>query len=164
MDPGKNVNIKLFENRIVEKGVFDINILYKNIRACFTDNRYTIIERENTTKHKSRGIEILLKFTGEKRVTSFYLYEVRVDFLILGIKKVKYKNKMLDHGILEVRELVTLKMDYLKKWSKTNASRFLRFIYLNFIVNHIYRYHKQTLINEANKLFDVMKESMELYT
>jgi hypothetical protein len=165
MFPGKDTKLKIFSNRVIQEGPFDINLIYKNMREWFSNHKYDYSELENTTSFKPKGAEIKLKMRGEKEVTEYYKFTITVAFLILETEKVKIDGKVMDSGKLEARIDVFLDLDYRKKFEKTKLSKFIRFLYNNYVIkNQISSEYGGKAYEDGMGMFDTIKETIGLYT
>lgn len=165
MFPGKETKLKLFSNRVVQDGPFDINIIYQNLKDWFSLHKYDYSELENTTNFKPKGAEVKIKMKGEREVTDYYKFTINIAFLILETEKVKIKDKVLDLGKLEARMDVTLELDYKKKFQKTRLAKFVMFLYNNYIIKRqIETEYAGKAYEEGMSLFELLKETIGLYT
>ncbi|MFH1210814.1 MAG: hypothetical protein V1645_02755 [archaeon] len=165
MFPGKETRLKIFANRVIQEGPFDINLIYKNLKEWFDSHKYGYHELENTTSFKPKGAEIKLKMRGEKEVTEYYKFSITVAFLILETEKIKIDGKVLDNGKLEARVEVFMEMDYKKKFEKSKFAKFIRFVYNNYIIKQqISSEYGGKAYGDGMSLFDTIKDTIGLYT
>jgi len=157
-------DLKIFFHRIERHGIYDLNHLYAQMRAWFGENNYIYNEKENTTKEKDKGVEVKMKMIAERRVTDFFKFEISVNFLIVEMEKVKVKDKLLDKGFMRAFMTAKLYFDYRHIWDKNKFSKLLKFIYNNFIIKpKIDTVYTAALKFEAEDLFNVMKDSLDMY-
>ncbi|MEM4266816.1 MAG: hypothetical protein QW404_02055 [Candidatus Nanoarchaeia archaeon] len=165
MFPGKETRFKIFSNRIIQEGPFDINLIYKTLREWFERKKYEYTEVENTTNFKPKGAEIKVRMRGEKEVTDYYKFTINVNFLILETEKVKIKDKVLDLGKMEVRIETFMEVDYRKKFQKSRMGKFIRFIYNNYIIkDEIQSVYGGKSYEDGMDLFETLKDTIGLYT
>ncbi len=165
MFPGKKTSLKIFSNRVIQDGPFDLNMIYKNLKSWFQDHNYVYTEAENTTNFKPKGAEIKLKMKGERLVTDYYKFTININFLILETEKVKIKDKVLDYGKLEAREEVFMELDYRKKFEKSRLAKFIKFLYNNYIIKkEIETEYAGKAYSEGMSAFKTLKETVGLYT
>lgn len=156
--------MKIMFHRIERDGIYDLNKLYKNMREWFEENNYIYTEKENTTNIRDKGVEQKLRMIGERKVTDYFKFEIDIKFLIIEMQKVKVKDKTLDKGTLSAFIRVNLHFDYRHIWTKNKFSKLLRFIYNNFIIKKkIDNVYSPALKFEADDIFNVMKESLDMY-
>lgn len=156
--------MEIMFHRIEKKGIYDINHLYNQMRSWFKENNYIYTEKENTTNIRDKGVELKMKMWGERKVTEYFKFEIRVRFLIIEMQKVAVKDKTLDRGTVGIFLKANLHFDYHHLWTKTKLSKMLRFIYNNFIIKKkIDDVYSPALKFEAEDLWNVMKDSLEMY-
>lgn len=155
---------RILFHKIERSGIYDMNHLYKNMRDWFTENNYRYTEKENTTYVKDKGVELKMTMVGEREVTDYFKFEIEVKFLVIEMQKVKVKDKDLDKGKLHAFVKATIYYDYRHIWDRNKFSKLLKFVYNNFIIKkQIDDVYQAALKFEAEDLFDVMKDAMEMY-
>ena len=156
--------MKIMFHRIERHGIFDTNLIYKKIKEWFEENNYTYMEKENTTNKKDKGVEIKMTMRGEREVTDYFKFEIEIKYLIIETEKIKIKDKLLDRGYFRAFFKANMIFDYRYIWSKNKFSKLLRFIYNNFIIfNKIDNVYSPALKFESDDIFNVMKDSMDMY-
>lgn len=156
--------MKIMVHRIERQGIYDMNYVYKRMREWFDENNYVYTEKENTTNVRDKGVELKLTMIGERNVTDYFKFDIEVKFLVVEMEKVKMKDKTLDRGFLRAFFNVKMHFDYRNIWSKNKLSKLLRFVYNNFIIKKkINDVYSPALKFEADDLFNVMKEALEMY-
>jgi hypothetical protein len=158
-------DISIFKNRIVKKGAFDVNKIYKECKAWFSNNEYNYTESEKTTKPKAQGIEIIYKGFGERDVTDYFRFKIEVAFLFEHLKEVQRNNKKMYEGKAEMRVSVILVIDYKNIWERTKLSKFLHEIYKKHLIKkQIESVYGGKCYGEGMTFFQKMKEAFELNT
>ena len=156
--------LKIFMHRIELDGIYDMNHLYNQMKKWFAENNYIYTEKENTTYERDKGVELKLKMICERKVTDYFKFVIEVKFLVVEMQKVKVKDKILDRGILSAFIKATLYIDYKNIWSKTKFSKFLRYIYNNYLIKRkINDVYQPALKFEGDDLLNVMKECLGMY-
>lgn len=158
-------NINVFKNKIVKKGVFDINKIYKECKDWFSDSKYEYTEVDKTTKTKDRGFEILYKVFGKRDLTDYFQLRIEVDFLFEQTKEVQIDNKKMFKGNVEMRMSAILITDWQKKWQKTKFSKFLQKVYEKHLIKKkIDSVYGGKCYLEGMDFFQNMKKAFELHT
>ena len=160
-------NVPTFKNRIVKKGVFDIDKIYKECKYWFSKGKYDYeyTESEKTTKLKPQGIEIRYNSFSHRDITDYFRFKMEIDFLFEHLKEVQKNNKKMYEGRGEMRLSVTLITDYKKNWKRTKFSKFLNKVYEKHLIkNQIDRVYGGKCYGEGIAFFQKMKEAFELYT
>lgn len=156
--------MKIFFHRIERHGIFDVNLIYKEIKEWFAENNYTYVEKENTTNKKDKGVEIKITMLADRDVTDYFKFAIEIKYLIVETQKVKVKDKLLDRGYFRAFFKAELVLDHKHLWAKNRLSKLLRFIYNNFIIkNKIDDVYSPALKFEADDAFNTMKEALDMY-
>ena len=143
--PGQGLQVR-------EKGVFNFDKMYKELRAWFDDNRYDLDERVHTQKHKDKGKEIVIKWITERKVTDYIIYYIDVAFLLQEINPVSDE---LVKGFAKITFTARLGLDYKEQWNKTAFSNFLHKMYSKYIEKAFIEKHWDRLSGEVNELHDI---------
>jgi len=144
--------------------IFDLNKIYHDIKDWFAEAKYSFTEKENTTKKKDKGTEIKMTLIGKRSVTDYFQFMIEIKFLIIETEPVKFKNKKLYKGKFRAYFKAALIFDYRYIWAKNKFSKLLRYIYNNFIIfDKIDNVYSAALKFEADDLFNVVKEDLEMY-
>ncbi len=159
MPPAEPENI--FKNRIVQKGLFDLKTLDKNIKEWFSNKGYLFQEKKNVSKAKDKGHETEIVFSAEKKVDNYAKYIINTEILATGLEKVKLGDKMLDKGNVEIRLDANLQLDYKNRFGDKLFGKFLRAVYHKYFKEQIKHYENQSE-EEGKDLFSIMKGSLNL--
>jgi hypothetical protein len=154
--PGPGIQIR-------KKGVLDLRKLYGEISAWFEDNEYDFNEDVHSDKHKDKGREIITIWSGERNVTNYIKYKIKVNFSLNEINKVSNVSDKLDKGFIKLTFNAQLVLDYKSKWGKSFFSNFLFKTYNNYIIKKEIVKHKSKLYKEVLDLQDVAKEILEFH-
>lgn len=153
----------IFKNRIVQKGLFNLKVLNKNITEWFSNKKYSFQEKTNSSKAKDRGHEVRVDFSAEKKVDNYAKYIINIEILATELEKVRLEDKSLDKGNVEIRLNANLQLDYKNRFGDKPFHRFLRGLYHRYFKGEIKHYEDQSE-EEGKDLFDTIKESLNLLT
>ena len=92
----------IFSQRITKDGVYDIKLLFSEIKHWYDSNDYDWEELGNVTKEKDKGIEVSSTLEGVKLIEDYYKRTIKVEFLITRINKVTVKDMKLDKAKVEI--------------------------------------------------------------
>ena len=122
-------------------GVFDFDGLYNLIISWYKDNLYNFKEEKHEFKPTKLGKEIKLVWNGDKKVTGYVKYKIKiwmkiydvnnVEVMENGIKKKKIK------GRLELKITGNVDLDYEKRWENSEFNEKLR----NFFHKYILKFY-----------------------
>ena len=104
--------IRVFNQRIVKKGIFDLNKTIKEVKEFLKESKYTTDEKQNISKDTDKGVENLIEIVSEREIDDFYLYKIGIEFFVTKLKKVSINDKKLDKGELEIRIIPKLVLDF----------------------------------------------------
>ncbi len=143
--PGQGLQIR-------EKGVFNFDKMYKELRAWLDENQYEFEEKAHTQKHKDKGKEIVIKWVNRREVTDYIVYYIDVDFLLQEINDVSDE---LVKGFAKITFKARLGLDYKEQWNKTAFSNFLHKMYSRYIEKKFIEKHWDKLQAEVHEFHDV---------
>lgn len=140
---------------INKKGEFDLEKVYKKAASWFPTRLYDFTEKEHTHKDKPQGFEILIKFEGERKVDDYVKFHIHTTFLSIGYREKK--------GYLKINIKAYLELDYRKRWEINFFTKFLRFIYNNYIIKHrIKTVYEGKLYSEMVEYTSIIKKELGL--
>ena len=143
--PAKGILIKY-------KGEFNLDEMYKKCKTWFSSKKYEFTEKEHTQKDRPQGEELNIKFLGERKVDDYVKFHIETYFFILEINK---KGK-LSNANVKINIQAWIELDYENRWQNNPISKFLFFIYNNFIIK------KKVLKVYENKIFIEMLDYSKL--
>lgn len=116
---------------IKHTGRFNIKKVYKIGPAWFDEHKYTFTEKEHNVKELSTGQQDVFVWLAERKVNDFF--KMHIDTRVFMGEVVKNKDETVN-GSLIIRVMPWLEMDWQKKWQGNPISKFLFFIYCNYII------------------------------
>ncbi|MBL7147780.1 MAG: hypothetical protein ISS82_03065 [Nanoarchaeota archaeon] len=112
------------------KGEFNLDEMYKKCKDWFKSKKYIFTEKEHTQKDKPQGTELNIKFVAEREIDDYVRFDIETYFFILEISK---KGNVANANVkINIEGWVVL--DYKNKWQGNPFSKFLFFIYNNYIL------------------------------
>jgi len=139
-------------------GSFNIDKLYKDIKAWFDNNNYDFDEKEYKEKRQAHGDEILIEFICERKIDDYIKFNLRIKFLMLNVKKLSK-----DHYVGNFRANISafIEFDYNNEWQFSPLKKFLFFVYNNFIIkNKIENVYEDKLYGEVLNFEKLIKEHL----
>jgi hypothetical protein len=140
------------------EGVFDLNRLYSEMSGWISENNYDFEEKEHSDKKKDKGQEIKYVFLGEKKVTDYIKYNVKVEIFAVEINKM---SENLVSGKLNIVFNANVELDYKNKWGITRMSKFFFNIYNNYLMKGEIGDHMGKLYDETVDLQDLAKDVLD---
>ena len=148
---------------IKQKGIFDIEALYKELQLKIKEMSYHFTEKEQTAKTTSRGKDHTIIFLAERKFDDFVKFHIKIEFWFENLNKIKSDNKILDRGELKAVFSSWLEMDYKNKWNQNAVSNFIFDIYTKYIIKEkIEDYYEDKLLEDSNMLYNLIKEKLNL--
>lgn len=160
-------SISVVSTKIKDKGIFDMNELYKVVKRWLDFHQYgdeskTFKEELYVERIKGDSKQIEVRWKAERFSSDYFSNVVTITFLILGLKEVEIEldNKKIptQKAELELRINAKLVKDRQDKWKSDT----LRKIYDNTIVSKRIDEYWVKLYNEINGLINEIKAFLEL--
>jgi len=153
VNPGQGLQIR-------EKGVFDLERLYKEMRNWIDKNKYGFNEKDHTEKSTDKGKEIILAWEAEREITDYLAYEIKVDFHLKEINKVS-------DDFVSGRAKITFKAnvisDYRNKFGKSSFSEWLSKLYKQYLIKSEIDRHQDKLKEELTDFHYITKEVLKFH-
>jgi hypothetical protein len=153
--------------KIYEKGIFDLNELYKLIKSWlaiegYGDEEKTFREVSYVERFKAIGKQIEAKWKAEKLVNDYISYAMTITFNIIGLNEIEIEQQgrkvKMHKGTITIRISSELILDRQNKWK----SDFFRKLYENFIIKDRIEAHKINLYNKTYSLHDEIKAYFQM--
>jgi hypothetical protein len=143
---------------IKHRGKIDVEKLYSAMKNWFIEHEYDYTEKNHTETLKAHGDEIRLEMNGEREITPYIAFYIELDAFSPYIKKGSTTSS--------IRILVkpVLELDYRGYFNKNSFTKFLKFIYNNYIFKIRLQKHYETKIYlEFLDLSSTIKEVLGQY-
>jgi len=144
--------------RIKKSGFFNFESLYKNMKEWFDDHEYIFHEKEHAEKDLPLGKEVLMKWIAEREIDDYTKFKIEIHFFIERLLKINDKYK----GELKITFFAQIEFDYKNKWQKNPFSKFLFFIYNNYIIkSKILTNYEPKLKEDVESIRKILKDYLE---
>ena len=141
-------------------GKFNLKSLYKNGINWFSKYKYDFTEKEHTVKDNADGQQNIFTWVGEREINDFLLFRITVKFWMDKVIKTKDGQ---NEGYIIVRFSPEVEFDYKKQWQGSSFSRFLLFIYVNYVIKkEIKNLWDVKLYIEQLELINLIKKELGL--
>ncbi len=162
--PEKDV---IFSSKIKNVGVFLFKDFYKFCYDWLTDETTLLIsETKYAEKLKGNTKDIDIEWEGERKVTDYFKFHVKITFRILGLTEVEAtqqgKKIKTNQGSVEVKVKGTLIRDYEGKFETTAFKKFLRSIYEKWVIPSRIEQFEEKLINDCDEFLNQAKAYLDL--
>ncbi len=157
----------VYGSKLKHTGNFDFKEFY---RWCYdflseetslkvTENRY--IEK---VLADAKSVDIF--WTGTRKITSYFLFEVKIQWRILGLKDVEIQKDgqkiKVQNASVEIKVKGTLKRDYEDQFEAKSWTKSLMEIYDKYFVPARIDEYETKLISDCNEFLDQAKAYLEL--
>lgn len=158
---------EIFASKIKYDGIFPFADFYKFSYEWLTDQTdLTVKEDQYTEKIKGDAKDVEIKWTGFKKVTDYFKYQIKVSFRILNLKKVEVQQAgtkvSTNKGSVEVKVAGTLIKDYQGKFEETAFKKFLRSIYQKWIIPSRIDQFEDKLAGDCDQFLSQVKAYLDL--
>ncbi len=157
---------KTAETKLKHDGLFDFKELYKFIYTLLTDMQYEVEERSYSEKNSAGGKEIEVHWIGKRKVSDYFKFHIKVDYLILGLNSVEVTKDGVkaktNKGSLEVKFSAYLEKDYDSKWESSPFLKFMRGIYDKYVIKQRIKDYENKAIADMVELSNQTKAFLAL--
>ena len=122
------------------KGIFDIDGLFKLMRAWFDEREYDFFEDRYKHKNQTLGYEIEIDYSGTREINEFVQNKISVYIHIWDYNELEViqdgKKKIVGQGRMLINFKAALICDYEDRWQSSKFKRSLRDFYITYILRH----------------------------
>lgn len=151
---------RVFKGKLKNQGNFDYKNLYEFLYDTFMEEGYDVHESKYAEKNKGDSKNLDLNWTATKKISSYFSFEIKTNWIILGLKKVKIqkdgKESLVDDATVEITFTADLVKDPSNKWEKSFLKTFRR-IYDQYIIKNRVEDYEMALYEEVNEIIDHVK-------
>jgi len=157
----------IFSSKIKYNGVFDFSDFYNFCHDwLMEETQLDLMEDKYQEKIKGDAKDIDIEWTGVRKVTDYFKFQIKTKFRILGLKKVEItqanKKVTTNSGNIEVKVSGTLIRDYEGKFETDAIRKFLRAIYEKWVIKPRIDEYEGKLIGECNEFLSQAKSYLDL--
>jgi len=157
----------IFSSKIKYKGVASFKDFYK---FCYDwlseETELDVSEEKYVEKLKGPSKDIDIVWTGVRKVTDYFKFEVKVTFQILALEEVELKDNdrkiKTDQGSFEVKVKGTLIRDYEGKFETTAHKKFMRSVYEKWVIPTRIEQFEEKLISDCDEFLSQAKAYLDL--
>lgn len=144
--------------RIKKSGFFNFDKLYTEMKEWFDDHDYVFHEKEHTEKEGSLGREVMMKWIAVREIDDYAKFNIEIQFFIEKLIKIENKSK----GELRITFFANVELDYKNNWQKNPFTKFLFFIYNNYIMKtKILTNYEPKIKKDIEELREILKGHLE---
>jgi hypothetical protein len=124
-------------------------------------NGYKIEENMYNEKLLSNGKEVVIKWTAEKKITDYFMYQIIMDWHILGLVdaevEIDGKKTKTNKGEVEIIFKANIIKDYEKRWEDKPFWKFMRGVYEKYIIRETVDEFEDDLEDDVKDLIKAIK-------
>jgi len=157
----------LFSSKLKYIGVFQFQDFYQFCYDWLVEE-FGLLMVENKYVEKiigdSKNIDI--EWSGTRKITDYFKFEVKVKFKILGLKKVEVKREgvqeKMNEGNIEIKIASILIRDWQGKFEENAFQKFFRAIYEKWIIPSRIDEFETKLVGDSNEFLEQAKSYLDL--
>ena len=158
---------KIFSSKVKYSGVFSFTDFY---RFCYEwiveEMGMAVVEDKYIEKLNGDSKNIDVEWTGSKKATDYFKFEVKVAFRIIGLKKVEVQRGSAkvktNEGSVEVKISAILVRDYEGRFEKGAFRKFMRAIYEKWVIPSRVGDYEDKLVGDTDEFLAQVKAYLDL--
>ncbi|HUS49375.1 MAG TPA: hypothetical protein VMZ91_04375 [Candidatus Paceibacterota bacterium] len=156
-----------FSSKIKYNGIFLFPEFY---RFCYDwlseETGLTISEDKYVEKLSEDSKNIDIEWTGTRKITDYFKFEVKVVFRIIGLTNVEINQNntklKTNKGSIEISVKGILIRDYEGKFEKSSFQKFLRSIYEKWVITSRVEQMEDKIIEDCDEFLSQAKAYLDL--
>jgi hypothetical protein len=157
----------LYKESLTKVGYWNYDSVYKFLFEWFIDEGYTLKENSYKEKLTPAGKEILISWTAEKKLTSYFKRTIDMDWHILTMKdaeiEVNGKKIKTNKGEIKIVFKSDLVIDYKNQWKKENSfHKMLSKLYQKYILRPTIEEYAGGTEDETKKIIGILRNYLEM--
>ncbi len=158
---------EIFSSKVGYNGIFSFSEFYNFCYDWLTEEvGLGISEDKYAEKLQGDSKNIDVEWTGEKKITDYFKFQVKVQFKITGLAKVEVlrgKTKVrTNQGGVKVATKGILIRDYKGKFEKSGFQKFLRAIYEKWVIHARIEQMEDKLVGACDGFLSQAKAYLDL--
>jgi len=159
---------EIFSSKVKYRGIFSFPDFYKFCYEWLKDETGLSALAEDKYDEKLAGDskEIQIEWTGTRKVTDYFKFQVKVKFRILGLTNVEIKQGDMkiktNSGSVEIKVAGTLIRDYEGKFETNAFNKFLRSIYEKWVITSRVEQFEDKLAGDCDEFISQAKAYLDL--
>ena len=158
---------QIFSSKMKYDGIFSFPGFYKFCYDYIKEEfGFAVAESKYTEKITGDAKEIQIEWEGEKKITDYFKYIIKVDFRIIGLKNVEVqrgeKKIQTNKGLVEINAKGIIVSDYEGKYDTSPNLRFFRGVYEKWIIPSTIEQIEEKLISHCDGFLGEAKAYLDL--
>ncbi|MBU0959625.1 MAG: hypothetical protein KKB31_06785 [Nanoarchaeota archaeon] len=157
----------IFSSKIKYVGVFSFSEFYQFCYDWLTEETGLGIQEDKyVEKIQGDSKNIDVGWTGERKVTDYFKYKIKVKFRVIGLKKIEIMRdgvkEKTNEGSVEVTAKSDLVRDYEGKFELSAFRKTLRGMYEKWVIPSRVEQYEDKLINSSDEFLNQAKAWLDL--
>tara|TARA_Y100000296_G_C5164136_1_gene253582 strand:+ start:1105 stop:1608 length:504 start_codon:yes stop_codon:yes gene_type:complete len=157
----------LISNKIKYNGIFSFKDFYNFCHKWLTEETgLTIFENKYEEKLEGDSKQIQIEWSGSKKLTDYFKFEIKVKFRITGLTKVEITQNgtktQTNKGGVEIKADGIIVRDYEGKFETNAFKKFLRSIYEKWIITSRIEEFQGKIISDSDEFLSQAKAYLDL--
>jgi len=157
----------IFSSKTKYDGIFSFKDFYKFCYDWLTDETgLDVAEEKYAEKLSGNTKNIDIEWTGTRKVTDYFKFEIKVAFRIVALKEVEVQEGgtkiKTNKGSVEVKIKGTLIRDYEGKFETKAFQKFMRSIYEKWIITSRINEYEDKLAGDCDEFLNQAKAYLDL--
>lgn len=157
---------EIYKGYVKQAGYWKYDNLYHMLFNWLKDYGYDLSEDAYTEKLKDNGKEVIIKWTAARKITDYFMYQIKLDWHILGMKdaeaEIEGKKVSTNKGEVKITFKGNIIKDYEKRWEDNPKWKFLRSVYEKFIIRKTIDEYEDDLEDEVKELISDAKAFLRI--
>ena len=157
---------KVFSSKVKYGEIFNFAEYYKFCHDWLEEEGFWLVEDKYVEKLKGDAKEIDVEWTCKKKITDYFLFEVKVKFKVINMKKIEINyggNKInTNKGTVETNVTGTLVRDYEAKFEMSGFLKFLRGGYEKWVIPSRVEEFEDKLMDVCNSFLEQAKSYLDI--
>ena len=157
----------IYSSKVKYAGLFPFGDFYRFCYDFLVDELgFAMVEESYVEKIKGESKDVEFVWTGKRKVTDYFRYNIKVKFRVLGMKKVEVTQdgvkKKMENASVEVKMSSVLERDYEGKFEKSAFQKFLRSIYEKWVISSRVSAYEDKLAGDSDDFLAQVKSYLDL--
>lgn len=157
----------IFSSKIKYNGLFLFKEFYQFCYDWLVDElELDVAEKKYNEKISGNEKEIKVEWEGERKVTDYFKFNVKVEFHVMGMVEVETmqqgKKIKMDKAIMDLKVKGTLMRDYEGKFETTAHKKFVRSVYEKWVIPSRIEQFEEKLITDCDEFLSQAKAYLDL--
>ena len=157
---------EVYKEKLKQTGYWKYSEIYDMTFNWLKDQGYLLKEDLYNEKLQSNGKEVIIKWTAIRKVTDYFMFEIKLEWHILGMNdaevEIDGKKVKTNKGEVEIVFKGNLVKDYEKRWEDKPIWKFLRGVYEKYVIRETVDEYEDDLEDEVKEIVSDVKAFLRI--